>query len=205
MNESVSRKPSQSAALLIGILLTVMAVVAHRFLPERRLSLSTSELVDTYAPNASYFLTTSADPSMSTAEWVDQSRLKFKCRFAIEASGASCGYTYMISRENADRGVDLSRYRTLNLTIRYTGNARYLRLAIRNFDPRFSSLADTNSAKFNLLNVEPSDLEKPLAIDLREFTVPEWWVAQYKLPRKLAQPDLSNATAFSLYLQGEPA
>ena len=136
---------------------------------------------------------------------MDQSRLHFKCRFAKEAPGASCGYTYMLSRENADRGVDLSRYRNLNLTIRYTGSAHYLRLAIRNFDPRFSRLEDTNSPKFNLLNVEPSDLAKPVAIDLREFTVPEWWVAQYDLPRNLSQPDLSNATSFSIYLQGEPA
>jgi diguanylate cyclase (GGDEF)-like protein len=192
--------------LLIGILLTVIAVAAHRFLPERRLSLHTSEKVDTFAPGATYFLTTSADASQTKADWVDQSRLHFKCRFAKQAPGASCGYTYMLTQENAaDHGVDLSRYRNLNLTIRYTGPAHYLRLAIRNFDPRFSSIEDTNSPKFNLLNVEPSDLAKPAAIDLREFTVPEWWVAQYSLPRNLSQPDVSNATAFSLYLQGEPA
>ena len=114
-------------------------------------------------------------------------------------------HLHAVSGERRGRGVDLSRYRNLNLTIRYTGSAHYLRLAIRNFDPRFSRLEDTNSSKFNLLNVEPSDLAKPVAIDLREFTVPEWWVAQYDLPRNLAQPDLSNAIAFSLYLQGEPA
>src|SRR5512134_1794639 len=145
MNDSVHRKPSQSAALLIGILLTVIAVAAHRFLPERRLSLAASSDVDTYAPGASYFLTTSADPSLTKADWVDQSRLHFKCRFAKEAPGASCGYTYMLTAEKAaDHGVDLSRYRNLNLTIRYTGTAHYLRLAIRTFDPRFSRLEDTN-------------------------------------------------------------
>ena len=192
--------------MLIGIVLTLLAVVAHRFLPERRLSLDASREVDTFAPGATYFLTTSADPSQSKADWVDQSRLHFRCWFAKEAPGAGCGYTRMLSRENdADHGVDLSSYRNLNLTIRYTGSAHYLRLAIRNFDPRFSRREDTNSTKFNLLNVEPSDLAKPLAIDLREFTVPEWWVAQYHLPRNLSQPDLSNAIAFSIYLQGEPA
>ena len=206
MNDSVNRKPSQSAALLIGILLTVFAVVAHRFLPERRLNLHTSEAVDTFAPGATYFLTTSADQSLTKADWIDQSRLHFRCRFVKEAPGAGCGYTHMLSRENdADHGVDLSGYRKLNLTIRYTGSAHYLRLAIRNFDPRFSRREDTNSTKFNLLNVEPGDLAKPLAINLREFTVPEWWVAQYHLPRNLSQPDLSNAIAFSIYLQGEPA
>ena len=205
MNDSVNRKPSQSAALLIGILLTVIAVAAHRFLPERRMSLDASKEIDTFAPGAAYFLNTSADPSLTKADWVDQSRLHFRCRFAKEAPGASCGYTYMLSRENAAVGVNLSRYRNLNLTIRYTGPAHYLRLAIRNFDPRFSRQEDTNSAKFNLLNIKPIDLAKPVVIDLREFTVPEWWVAQYDLPRNLSHPDLSNAIAFSLYLQGEPA
>jgi diguanylate cyclase (GGDEF)-like protein len=205
MTDSVNRKPSQSVVLLIGILLTLIAVAAHRVLPERRLSLYTSEEVDTFAPGATYFLTTSAEQSQTKADWVDQSRLHFKCRFAKEAPGASCGYTYMLALDNAAVGENLSRYRNLNLTIRYTGSARYLRLAIRNFDPRFSRIEDTNSAKFNSLNVARGDLAKPVAIDLREFTVPEWWVAQYDLPRNLSQPDLSNATAFSIYLQGEPA
>jgi diguanylate cyclase (GGDEF)-like protein len=206
MHDSVPRKPTQSAALLIGILLTVVAVAAHRFLPDRRLSLDAAAEVDTTAPGASYFLNTSADASLTQTEWVDQSRLHFKCRFAKEAPGASCGYTRMLIRENAaDQGVDLSRYHNLNLKIQYTGSARYLRLAIRTFDPRFSRLEDTNSSKFNLLNVEASDFAKPVAINLREFTVPEWWVAQYALPRNLAQPDLSNAIAFSLYLQTEAA
>src|SRR5687767_87451 len=101
MNESVNRRPSQSAVLLIGILLTVIAVAAHRFLPERRLSLETSKDVDTVAPGAPYFLTTSADPSQTKAEWVDQSRIHFKCEFVKSAPGASCGYTYMLTRDNA--------------------------------------------------------------------------------------------------------
>ncbi len=206
MSDTVIMKPRQSAALLIGILLTVAAVFAHRFLPERRLSIDTSQHIDTTAPGASYFLTTSADQALTNARWVDQSRLHFKCRFAKEAAGASCGFTYMLNTVSAsDKGVDLSRYRNLNLTVRYTGSAHYLRLAIRNFDPRFSTLEDTNSSKFNQLNVETKDFAQPVAIDLREFMVPEWWVGQYNLPRNLSQPDLRNAIAMSLYLQGETA
>ena len=206
MPDSVTTKRRQSAALLIGILLTIAAVAAHRFLPDRRLSLDASEQIDTTQPAASYFLTTSAEASQTEAHWVDQSRLHFKCRFNQAAPGAGCGYTHMLAGGAAlEHGVDLSRYRHLNLTIRYTGSARYLRLGVRTFDPRFSTLQDTNSSKFNLLNVETRDFAQPVAIDLREFTVPEWWVAQYKLPRNLSQPDLSNAIALSLYLQGEAA
>jgi diguanylate cyclase (GGDEF)-like protein len=200
MVDPISRKPSQSVMLLIGILLTIAAVVAHRFLPERRLTLDTSK------EGAVYFLMKFGEEALTQVDWVDQSRVHFKCRFAQEVPGASCTYTYLLYQgDAADHGVDLSRFRHLNLAIRYTGSAHYLRVAIRNFDPRYSRKEDTNSSKFNAVNLQPKDLATPVAIDLHEFAVPEWWVAQYDLPRDLAQPDLSNAIAFSVYLQGEPA
>ena len=129
----------------------------------------------------------------------------FTCGFAKDAAGPGCSFTYLLYSTNADRGIDLSRYRTLNLTLRYAGDARYVRVSIRNFDPRFSRLEDSNSSKFNSVNLPPKDLAQPLAIGLNEFTVPEWWVNQYDLPRKYAQPDLSNATAISIDLLGDLA
>src|SRR5688572_9880164 len=199
MVEFTEKKSSQSAALAVGILLTVVAVVAHRFLPDRRLTLNSSQ-------DGAHFYLTKGEEALTQVEWVDEPGLHFKCHFASEASGASCGYTYELLRgKDIAHGVNLSRYRNLKLSIRYAGSARYLRVAIRNFDPRFSRLEDFNSTKFNSLNLQPKDLAKPVAINLHEFTVPEWWVAQYDLPRDLAQPDVSNAVAFSIYLQGEPA
>src|SRR5690242_15732388 len=199
MQDSLFRKPSQSAVLLIGILLTLVAIFAHRLLPERRLALDPSQ-------EAVNFYLTKGEDALSQVEWVNQSHLHFKCRFAKQSPGASCGYTYeLFPAKGLAHGVDLSVYRKLNLTIRYSGSAHYLRVAIRNFDPRFSRADDFNTAKFNALNLQPKDLAGPVAVDLHEFTVPEWWTAQYNLSRELAQPDLSNAIAFSIYLQGEAA
>ena len=198
MQESINRKPSQSAVLLIGILLTLVAVFAHRLLPERRFAL------DTTKDGAVYFLMNFGDDASTQANWVDQSARHFRCRFARESPNGSCSYTFLLYQgDAADHGVDLSGYRNLNLSIRYSGPAHYLRVAIRNFDARFSRLEDTNSPKFNLLNLQPKDLAKPVSIDLHQFTVPEWWVAAYNLPLDQAQPDLRNAVAFSIYLQGE--
>ena len=199
MPDSDIPKPRQSAALLVGILLTIAAVAAHRFLPERRLSL------DPAREGAVYFLMNFGQDAQTKVDWVDQSHLHFKCRFAKEAPGGSCSYTYLLyAGAAADHGVDLSRYRTLNLKVKYSGSAQYVRLAIRNFDPKYSRIEDTNSSKFNAVNLQPKDLGQPVSIDLHEFSVPEWWVTQFNLPRNLAQPDLRNATAFSIYLQGEP-
>jgi diguanylate cyclase (GGDEF)-like protein len=196
MSEPISKKPSQSAALLSGILLTVLAVVAHRFLPERRLTL------DSARPGANFFLMQSGDGTPGQVRWVDQSRFHYTCQFP--KPGQDCTFTYLLYSTNAAQGVDLSRYRTLNLSLRYAGDAHYVRLAIRNFDPRFSHLDDANSSKFNSVNLHPKDLAQPIPISLNEFAVPEWWVGQYDLPRNLSQPDFRNATALSIDLLGDP-
>jgi diguanylate cyclase (GGDEF)-like protein len=185
--------------LLIGILLTVLAVAAHRFLPERRLTL------DSARPGANFFLMQFGEGTPAQIQWLNQSKLHFVCRFAKDAPGQGCSFNYLLYSKTGDRGIDLSRYRTLNLALRYSGNAHYVRVAIRNFDARFSHLSDANSPKFNYVNLHAKDLAQPIAIGMNEFAVPEWWVSQYDLPRNLAQPDLSNATAISLDLLGDLA
>jgi diguanylate cyclase (GGDEF)-like protein len=185
--------------LLIGILLTVVAVAAHRFLPERRFAL------DPARPGAVFFLMQSGDGSPAQVDWVDQAKLHFTCSFPNDGSGRGCSFTYLLyANENeADRGVDLSRYRNLNLAIGYSGEARYVRVAIRNFDPRFSRLEDSNSSKFNSISFHPEEIAGPVRIALDEFTVPEWWLDTYNLPRGQKRPDFRNATALSIDLVGD--
>src|SRR6187399_3704330 len=199
MDESIPRKSTHSAALLIGILLTGLAVVGHRFLPERRLTLeSTKDL-------ANAFLMQSGDGAPADIQWIDQSRFHFACQFPKATVDQGCSFGYQLHSAKADQGTDLSHFHTLNLAVRYTGKARYLRVAIRTFDPRFSRLEDLNSPKYNFVNIPSRDLAQPVAISLSEFWVPEWWIAQYDLPRSQSQPDLSNATIFSIDLRGDLA
>jgi diguanylate cyclase (GGDEF)-like protein len=199
MTPSLHRQSRQSIALLIGIVLTMLAVAVHDVLPERRLTL------DATRPHATYFLMHSGDGGAAKVDWVDQSRMLFRCSFPQGMSGAGCSYTYLLYGDDAARGTDLSHFDTLNLAIRYTGKARYLRVAIRNFDPQFSRLEDSNSSKYNSLSLQPKDLLQPIAIRLGEFTVPEWWVDQYSLPRQQAHPAFDNATAISIDLLGDLA
>jgi diguanylate cyclase (GGDEF)-like protein len=200
VKKSIRRRSGQSAALLIGILLTIVALVAHRFLPERRLT------IDSARKGANFFLTPLGDGPPAQLDWVDQPKFHYTCAFARDApSSQRCSFTFQLFAKSADRGIDLSRFQTLNLALRYEGTARYVRLSIRNFDPRFSRLEDWNSPKFNYVNIHPRDLARPVAIRLSEFIVPEWWLSQYDLPRNFGQPDLSNATELSIDLLGEMA
>ncbi len=190
-------KSSHAAVLLVGILLTCLAMAGHRFLPERRLVLEGS------TTGENFFLMQSGDGAPANIRWVDQGRFHYACQFPEATVDQGCSFGYQLHGAQVSEGTDLSRYHTLNLSIRYTGAARYLRVAIRNFDPRFSRTEDLNSPKYNFVNIPARDLAKPVAIKLREFWVPEWWIDQYDLARDLSQPDLSNATVFSIDLRGK--
>jgi diguanylate cyclase (GGDEF)-like protein len=108
----------------------------------------------------------------------------------------------MLAQVTASKGVDLSPYKTLNLAIRYTGKSQYVRVSIRNFDPRFSTIEDGNSPKFNFVNIPTKDLARPIALSMSEFTVAEWWTTTYNHPRAYSQLDVSNATILNIDLQG---
>ena len=87
MDESLNRKPGQSAALLIAILLTVLALVGHRFLPERRLTL------DSTKEGATFFLMHSGEGAPPKVDWVNQPRLHFNCQIPKESTNAGCSFT----------------------------------------------------------------------------------------------------------------
>jgi hypothetical protein len=198
MNDSTHRNPTQSGAwLLLGILFTLLAVVGHRFLPERRLTLDSSR------EGANFFPVESGNGVPAEFRWIDQAKFHYTCQFPQTTVMQGCGIAYMLSGADASHGIDLSRFRALNLAVRYTGKAQYVRVGIRNFDPRFSRLEDLNSPKFNFVNIPTQDLARPISISLSEFAVAEWWTTAYNHPREYSRPDLSNATVLNVDLQGD--
>ena len=73
MTESEHQKPPQSAALLIVMLLTLLAVVGHRFLPERHLTIDSSK------QGANFFLGQSGDGPPAELKWIDRAHLHYAC------------------------------------------------------------------------------------------------------------------------------
>jgi hypothetical protein len=103
-----------------------------------------------------------------------------------------------------DQGVNLSAYSQLNLTLKYQGSASKMRVYIRNFDPVYSKINDTNSTKFNALTLHTRDLNKELQIKLDEFVVSDWWLGQYDIPREQSRADLSNAMTLGMdFVEGQ--
>jgi diguanylate cyclase (GGDEF)-like protein len=187
-------KTFYSKLLLTAIFLTLVAIAAKSVMPQRTLS-----IVPNSMPDANYFL---LDPEHPNAHWIDRDKFHFHCKFGENESNMPCDFIFMLSVDSI-HGTDLKQFDHLNLDIKYTGTSKILRVAIRSYDPRFSNINDSNSTKFNFINLRTKDLKQTLHLNFNEFTVADWWLAQYSLPRELTHPDISNAITFAVDIEGD--
>lgn len=177
-----------------GILLTLVAIVGREVVPKRTLDLTVA------ANRGAHFL---AAPSNEKIGWVDEPHLHLRCHYDEADAQQPCGLTIILGQaDDASRGIDLRPYRSIALDLSYRGNASFVRLSIRNFDARFSLKEDGNSARIQSINLRAHDIDRPIAIELSELAVPEWWIAQFNLPREFNLPSFENVTALSIDLPG---
>jgi diguanylate cyclase (GGDEF)-like protein len=188
-----------SRVVMTAVALTLAAIVGRELLPPRRLDLlAPAAHVDRYPLMAT-------TPRGSTAAWKDPASTTVLCRVMAGDDQASCGVGFTLARNgNGGRGMDLRNFDTLELDLGYDGPGRNLRVSMRDFDARFSRLDDANSGRFQSVQLRVRDLARPLAIPLDELTVPEWWMAQFDLPREDYIAGRENVIAFSFDLLGRP-
>lgn len=189
---------SFNASLLLAILLTLVAVVAQKYFPQKHFLAWPNPALD------SYFYSSNENSDAPAAFWLNQEQGQWRCVYPTNNGNDyfACSFNVLFAQV-ADQGLDLSSYSHLNLVVRYSGNARKLRLYMRNFDSAYANIDDTNSTKFNALTLHTKDLNKELRIELDEFIVSEWWLSQYDIPRELSRPDLHNIISFGMdYVEG---
>lgn len=190
----MSTKHLSSQLLLLAILLTVIAIAAKHVLPQRSLSIVPLGQADT-----DYFL---LDQDHPNAYWVDRDKFHFHCVFKEHDKDRSCNIIFMLTKDSVV-GTNLQEFDNINLDIKYSGPAKTLRMAIRNFDPRFSIRENSNSSKFNFIYMRTKDLQTPLQLKLSELTVADWWVSQFDLPRDQTHPDFRNAITLAFDIEGD--
>ncbi len=187
-----------NSALLLAILLTLVAVIAQGFFPHKRFVIWPNPQVNTY------FYSSSPQNEVPAAYWINQNNGVWRCTYPDIPPNEYFACSFNALLETApDQGIDLSKYTQLNIKLHYTGSAHRMRLYIRNFNPAYSTIADTNSTKFNAVTLHTKDLINELHIDLNEFIVADWWLSSYDIPRKLSHPDMRNALTLGIdYVEG---
>lgn len=96
--------------------------------------------------------------------------------------------------------LDFSGYDGLKASIHYEGRAEFIRLVLQSDNPELRGELPT---KFMSAHVRTEDLRTgPVFVDLREFSVEEWWTMMHNPPRDLAQAEFAHIRTINLdYLE----
>jgi len=184
------RPKSYATFRLLAVLITIILIATHQYLPAKILSLypDSERLSWIYSPHSE-----GTEPT----DWIDRSINHFSCNYA-PGDAYSCGWSLNLGPDRTT-GIDLSAYDGLNIFIHYKGNAPRIRLSLRDFDPSFSDIEkyDTTS-KVMSTAIRTSDLNQPVYVQLSEFSVAEWWITEFDIARQYSAPSMNNAIAIGL-------
>lgn len=187
-----------SSVLLLGIVVTLLAVIAQKYFPEKRLTLWPNNYVY-------YFYSSGEAAGKPNAYWLDQEKGAWRCNYPEDDRNQyfACSFNVLFFAEEKDRGIDLRDYTHLKLKLKFSGSAKKLRVSFRNFDYAYSRVDDSNSTKFHSVVLHTKDLSNEISINLNEFVVADWWLGQYDIPRALSGPDMNNVASMGLdYVEG---
>jgi diguanylate cyclase (GGDEF)-like protein len=92
------------------------------------------------------------------------------------------------------KGADLSSYSHFKLWVKYEKptDDHAIRFQARQIDPKYSSIDDESSLKYNTLEFYPKSATYPLVIPLNRFQVPTWWLTWKELSYEDGEIDFSN-------------
>jgi diguanylate cyclase (GGDEF)-like protein len=143
--------------LIVSTLLAVIALLIYFVLPERR-----ERILPDRAEKYHLFFD-SESGGKTTAEWVDERRLSFKCIAAVDGIAQPyCGLSINLAK--AVEGKDYSKYERMEVKINYKGDNRLLRLRMNNFNPTHPKSGNRETLKGLDVIFLTEETRQPLAI-----------------------------------------
>jgi diguanylate cyclase (GGDEF)-like protein len=193
-----SIRKSFSYKLLLCGLLTLLVMYSHRFLPAKTLVLLPTKDVK------AFIYTDNDSPGKPVVSWIDFEGLHWRCDIPDDGKNHGCGFNISLGAGLGSTGIDLSGYDSIKVDLTYTGADKHVRFYIRNYEPRFSDINNISTQKFNNTSIATTNLTPDLELLFTEFSVAEWWILDYQVPRELAHPNVKNAVAFGVELSYFP-
>ncbi|MEO6279254.1 GGDEF domain-containing protein [Roseateles sp.] len=98
------------------------------------------------------------------------------------------------------KGLDLSEVQRLRLWVDYQGPGTTLRMLLRNANPAYG-IAPTaaEATKYNQIEINATSIVNgSVELDLANFVVANWWMAQFHIPAHLSRPEFTNVVALEV-------
>ena len=139
----------------------------------------------------------------SVGTWVDKKQRSWQCSFGKKLEFPFCNYQIFLGN-GKDVGLDFSLYNEVELDIKYQGTLESIRVYMSNYNSEYSKgKSDYDSLKYMRVQVDSEDFDSKLTLNLAEFQVADWWLAQHKLPRHLRFQAFNNIILFGIQIQPE--
>ena len=180
-------------ALLCLLLLTAAAVIWQRPLLERTLRYTPAE-----AASATHILFADSDSDGKTTVW-NTGPMSWACELRAGNPYPYCGYELFLDGNRGIHGPNLTNMRSFSITLMYKGTATSFRVHLKNFDPRYSTMSDTESFKFLRVETDttPSKLQRVEFVP-SDFGVADWWLRKRKLSPEYGRPQFDNITSLNI-------
>jgi diguanylate cyclase (GGDEF)-like protein/PAS domain S-box-containing protein len=123
--------------------------------------------------------------------------LSLRCILSPIYQWPYCGLGLLFDRDHQGRGIDFTGYGEIKLRLSYKGSAGFIRLVLKDHDPRYAALAAA-SDKVNQAVYPVRNGDQIIPVNLADFAVAEWWKDQTRASGELARPSFTNVTAVEL-------
>jgi len=185
---------SIEAIIALAIALTVVAIAYREPLTKQTLEFGPLDQAHLFY---SYAYDDHPDGGHSTATSDPGRPLAFTCELHPGFQWPYCGFGISFDTTGSKKGIDLSKFQSIKLTINYAGAAKLVRIDLRNHDPRYAQLAQMDDQADEVVYpIHPG--RQTIAVRLEDFTTTSWWKERTKAYPELARPSFNNVLAIQL-------
>ncbi|WP_185233901.1 GGDEF domain-containing protein [Teredinibacter franksiae] len=170
----------------VALVITLVVLIGHYFLPEKRELLYPSDTGVTQ-------LYGHFDPKTGqSSRWTDEAKSSWTCIFKV-TDVVGCGWDVYWDPD-ISKGKNFGAYEGVEVHMRYSGSATRIRVYMRNHNPVYAVSNKRESGKFLSMTFRVEETITPIRIKLSEFNVADWWITESNVRRQWSSPEFDNIT-----------
>lgn len=127
----------------------------------------------------------------SVAQWLDQDQQIWKCSIGNTFVNPYCSMQISLTSK-AGTGLDFSKFDKLKIWLSYNGDSQYIRLYLRNRNPKYFMIGDVSTTKYNIVELPVKGLDGGMEINMRDFKVADWWLVQKGIALSDSHPEFND-------------
>jgi diguanylate cyclase (GGDEF)-like protein len=173
---------------LLCVMLSLLAILLYPYSFNKSLVLSPSQGYPKELGSDKY------NQGHSKATWIDyKNSYKWQCVIREGYEFPYCLFKLNLADPDSGYGLNLSSYDKITINYLFEGDQEdTIRIHLRTHHEELTERHNTNSHKYNEIELKPSRDGSPITFLMSDFTVAHWWVLQRNLSIIASRVDFSE-------------